>query len=65
MNNDIYLHAKAVESAIMTSLANIYEQPDREDYWRAHADKLERKFTNEYGRHYSYFVYPQFNIQPA
>ncbi len=50
-------HAKAVESAIMTCLANIYENPDREDYWRSHADLLERKFTTEHGKHYSLFLY--------
>lgn len=49
-------HAKAVESAVFASLMNIYHQPEREDYWRNHADLLERKFTTEHGRHYSLFL---------
>ena len=48
-------HARAVESAVFQSLSNASDAA-REDYWRAHADKLERKFTTEHGRHYSYFL---------
>lgn len=49
-------HAKAVESSIFQSLMNIYSQPDREDYWRNHADLLERKFTTGHGKHYSLVI---------
>lgn len=51
-------HAKAVESAIFTCLMNAGAAPDREDYWRNHADLLERKFTTWHGRHYSLYLYP-------
>lgn len=51
-------HAKAVESAVFQSLSNAGLHPDREDYWRGHADKLERKFTTAHGRHYSHFLAP-------
>lgn len=50
------LHARAVESAIMQSLRAAQAEPAREEFWRAHADKLEKKFTTEYGRHYSHFL---------
>lgn len=50
------LLARAVESAIFQSLMNAYHDREREDHWRAHADRLEKKFTNQYGRHYSYFL---------
>lgn len=46
-------HAKAVASAVFQSLMNAMANPEREDYWRKHADKLEAKFTTEHGRHYS------------
>ena len=48
--------ARAVESAVFASLLNAERDPQRADYWRAHADKLESKFTTDYGRHYSYFT---------
>lgn len=48
--------ARCVEQAVFQSLQNAALDPDREDHWRAHADKLERKFTTKYGRHYSYFT---------
>jgi len=51
--------ARATESAVLRCLMNASTQPAREDYWRAHADRLERKFTGEFGRHYSYFTAPQ------
>ncbi|QYW02016.1 hypothetical protein PQD74_gp013 [Stenotrophomonas phage Siara] len=50
-------HAKAVESAIMNSLFNAGAFPDREAYWRSHADLLEGKFTTGHGKHYSHFLY--------
>lgn len=46
-------HAKAVSSAILQCLFNAGLQPDREDYWRNHADLLERKYTTGHGKHYS------------
>lgn len=52
---DAHSHAKAVESAVFQSLCNAAD-PEREAYWRAHADKLESKFTTEHGRHYSHFL---------
>ena len=57
---DIQLLARAVESAVFGALMNASLELEREDYWRAHADKLERKFTTEHGRHYSYFL-PEFS----
>lgn len=56
---DAYGHAKAVESAIFMSLSNAGADPSREDHWRAHADKLEGKFTTAHGRHYGAFLYPE------
>lgn len=47
-------HAKAVESAIFQCLLNAGLRPESEDHWRNKADVLERKFTTEHGRHYSY-----------
>lgn len=49
-------HAKAVESSIFTCLMNAGSDPEREDYWRQHADLLERKFTTGHGKHYSLFL---------
>lgn len=46
-------HALAVSSAIFQSLVNAQDHPDREDYWRKHADLLEQKFTTGHGKHYS------------
>jgi hypothetical protein len=51
-------HARAVDRAIWMSLANAISQPGREEYWRAHADKLETKFTTDHGKHYSMFLTP-------
>jgi len=48
--------ARATESAVLQSLTNAQTQPEREDHWRAHADRLERNFTADFGRHYSYFT---------
>lgn len=45
--------ALAVESAIFQSLLNAAANPEREEWWRKHADKLESKFTSEQGMHYS------------
>ena len=55
MRDEIYMKAKAVESAVFQALVNSAD-PVRERYWINHADMLERKFTNEHGRHYSYFT---------
>lgn len=52
-------HARAVESAILQSLQNAQVNPERESYWRSHADLLESKFTTGHGRHYSVVLYPQ------
>lgn len=54
---DPVMHAKVVESGIMMSLSNALSEPDREEYWRKHADLLESKFTTQHGRHYSIFLY--------
>ena len=51
--------AKCCESAVFQCLMNIYEQPEREDYWRYQADKLEQNFKTDFGRHYSYFTEKQ------
>ena len=53
---DPVAHAKAVDSVIWMSLANAITKPEREEYWRSHADKLERKFTTGHGKHYSLFL---------
>lgn len=45
--------AKAVEDAVFGSLLCAMRDQEREQYWRSHADKLERKFTTEHGEHYS------------
>lgn len=55
-------HARAVESAVMQSLSNASLHPERENHWREHADKLERKFTTDHGQHYSHFIYPNPSI---
>jgi hypothetical protein len=53
---DAYGHAKAVESSVFQSLCNAFVEAERGQFWRDHADKLERKFTTAHGRHYSYFL---------
>lgn len=55
-HDEIKLHAQAVSSAILQSLLNAAKEPEREEYWRKHADKLEKKFTTQYGKHYSDFL---------
>ncbi len=50
--------ARATASAVFQCLMNASTQPDRENHWRAHADRLERNFTADFGRHYSYFTQP-------
>jgi hypothetical protein len=47
-----YLLAKAVSSAVFSSLMNAMHNQDKEDYWRRHADRLESKYTTECGEHY-------------
>jgi hypothetical protein len=54
--NDRKMHARAVESAIWQCLQNAWDDREKEDHWRRHADRLEHKFTTDYGRHYSYFL---------
>lgn len=53
--NDPLGHAQAVSSAIFQCLFNAYDT-EREEYWRNHADTLERKFTTMHGKHYSLFI---------
>lgn len=48
--------ARAVESAVFSSLLNAERDPDRADYWFNHADKLEGKFKTQHGKHYSEFL---------
>lgn len=55
--NDIRRLAMAVESAVLQSLLAAGNEPAQEEKWRKHADKLELKFKNQFGRHYSYFIY--------
>lgn len=55
---DPVAHARAVEFSVFSSLCSAQREPEREEYWRTHADKLERKFTTAHGRHYSYFLTP-------
>lgn len=50
--------ARATASAVFQCLMNCSLHPEREGYWRAHADHLERNFTNDFGQHYSYFTAP-------
>lgn len=52
----VKLHAKAVSNAIFSCLINAQNNPDDEKKWRSQADKLEQKFTTDYGKHYSYFL---------
>lgn len=54
--DDLALKARAVESAVFQSLINAMNNPEREDHWRKHADKLEQKFKTEHGHHYSWFI---------
>lgn len=49
-------HALAVSTAILQSLFSAGREPAREEYWRAHADKLETMFATQHGRHYSEFL---------
>lgn len=50
--------ALAVESSIMHCLSVAREKPEQEEHWRRHADRMEQKFSNEFGEHYSHFLYP-------
>lgn len=56
VDSHVYLLARAVSEGVMASLFMAQREPDREAYWRAHADKLEQKFTNMHGKHYAYFL---------
>lgn len=42
----------------MSCLSNAFMDPEREEFWRGHADKLESKFSTAHARHYSHFLYP-------
>lgn len=56
---DVQRFARVVEHGIFECLMRAWERresPDEEWKWRAQADKLERKFTTDYGRHYSHFI---------
>jgi hypothetical protein len=55
-NQEVSLLASAVENSVMSALFNAAREPEREKYWRDYADKMELKFTNQHGRHYSYFI---------
>lgn len=59
--DDLELKARVLETAIITCMINGSLRPGEEDMWRRRADVLERKFTTEYGRHYSYFIKRNFN----
>lgn len=54
--DDRQLLARAVCDAVFTSLLNAEREPEREEYWRRHADKLEQKFINQHGRHPFHFI---------
>jgi len=49
--------ALAVESAVFQALLNAEREPERESYWRSQADRLDQKFTNEFGMHYARVLY--------
>lgn len=51
-------HAKAVSSAVFTCLLNAMNNPEKESYWRKHADLLESKFITTHGRHYDLVLNP-------
>ena len=53
---DTELLARALESSIIQCLMNAGLYPDKENFWRQKADDMERKFTTDFGRHYSYFI---------
>lgn len=50
--------AKALESSIFQCMINAHENPTRAKHWENHAALLEQKFTTEFKKHYSYFIYP-------
>lgn len=50
------LLARAVAESVYQALWNALREPERDEYWREYADRMERKFTTEYGRHYSFFL---------
>lgn len=56
--DNVILLARAVESAVIQSLLNAQTHPGDEEKWRKQADKLEQKFSNQFGRHYSFYLYP-------
>ena len=53
---DIRMLARALDETIYRCLLCAMSDPTRDDYWRNHADMLERKFTTKHGRHYSHFL---------
>lgn len=54
--DEVILLAKAVEDAVFRSLLNALNEPEKEDHWFRHANRLERKFINQHGMHPSYFT---------
>lgn len=48
--------ARALESSILSCLMNASLDPGREDHWRGQADRMEQKFTTDFGRHYSHYI---------
>lgn len=49
--------AKALESSIMMCGQAASNNPAESDKWFMQAHKMEQKFTNEFGKHYSYYLY--------
>lgn len=48
--------AYALSSTIFTCLVNAENRPEEQEKWFSQADKLERKFTTDFGKHYSYYL---------
>ncbi len=48
--------ARSVAKGVFSALLNAERDTERESYWRDHAEKLERKFTTDYGQHYAHFT---------
>jgi hypothetical protein len=53
---DTKMLARAVSNSVFGALVLAMNHPEREDYWRTYADRIEKKFSNQFGRHYSYFI---------
>ena len=50
MNDSTVLLAKAVDSSVWDCLLRAMREPEKEGYWFAHADKLERKLARPLDR---------------